>query len=100
MFGGIRSLFGRPSRPATKARRAAALCVEALEERYALATLLGATTLSYRDKDGDLVAVSFSKPILTAANVNAIFTFDSGAGAVNGSNAKKEQLQKVNLTFL
>src|SRR5262245_10902686 len=74
--------------------------MESLERRYALATLVSATKLTYQDADGDNVSVVFSKPILNAANVNDIFTFDSGAGAVNGSNVVKEQLEVIDLTGL
>src|SRR5262249_48060090 len=74
------------------------LQVECLERRDAPAILMSATKLVYQDVDGDDVAVKFSKPILTAVNANTIFTFDTGAGAVNGSKAAKEQLQKIDLT--
>jgi hypothetical protein len=73
-------------------------CLEALESRLAPATLVNPTTLTYQDSDGDHVTVSFSKPILTADNVNTLFTFSSGASAVNGSNAAREQLRKIDLT--
>src|SRR5262249_44911195 len=79
-------------------RRRTRLHLEGLEVRYAPATLVSPTRLSYQDKDGDNVTVTFSKAILTADNVNAVFTFDSGAGAVNSSNATREQLQKIDMT--
>jgi hypothetical protein len=68
-----------------------------LEDRYAPATLLSPIRLTYQDTDGDTVAVTFSKPVLNADNVNTAFTFDSG-GAVNASNAAREQLRKIDLT--
>src|SRR5687767_8264314 len=72
------------------------LHLEPLERRDGAATLVSPTPLTYQDADGDNVAVVFSKPILNAANVNAIFTFDTGT--VDGSNATKQQLRSINLT--
>src|SRR5260221_747197 len=74
------------------------LSVEQLERRETPATLVSPTKLTYQDVDGDSVAVLFSKPVLNAANVNNVFQFNSGAGAVNGNNSAKEQLLKINLT--
>ncbi len=79
----------------SKLRRRSARPVETLESRVLLATLVSANKLTYQDADGDDVEVAFSKPILTPANVNTIFTFNSGT--VNGSNATKQQLLKINL---
>src|SRR5262245_35289460 len=76
-------------------RRAAQLGLEPLETRLAPATLVSPFKLTYQDKDGDNVAVIFSKPILNAGNVNSILTFDSGL--VNGSNLTKQQLQRIDL---
>jgi hypothetical protein len=78
--------------------RKASLCVDQLESRYAPARLLGPTQLAYQDKDGDTVTVTFTKPVLNFGDPNTIFTFDSGAGAVNGSTAVREQLRRINLT--
>jgi hypothetical protein len=75
--------------------RKVVLNVEQLETRFAPATLVNATTLTYRDFDGDNVRVKFSKPILDAANANAIFSFDTGS--VDGSNATPQQLRSINL---
>src|SRR5205085_6255815 len=72
------------------------LCLEPLERREAPATLVSATKLTYQDVDGDNVAVTFSKPILNAGNVNSVFLFNTGT--VDGSNATKQQLQEINLT--
>src|SRR5262249_54766546 len=71
-----------------------------LETRATPATLLGANKVTYQDLDGDNVIVAFSKSFLTAANVNNVFKFSSGAGAVNGSNSAKEQLQRIDLTVI
>lgn len=66
-----------------------------LESRVLLATLVAANKLTYQDVDGDTVTVSFSKNILNAGNVNAIFQFNTST--VNGSNATPQQLQTINL---
>jgi hypothetical protein len=80
--------------------RPARLSVEALESRQAPAQLISASKLAYQDKDGDSVVVSFSKPILNFGAPNTIFTFDSGAGAVNGSLSTKELLKDIDLTSI
>src|SRR5260221_8892990 len=72
------------------------LSLECLEPRDAPATLVSGTRLSYQDVDGDSVAVTFSKSILTAGNVNSVFTFD--VGSVNGANAVEQQLRRIDLT--
>lgn len=72
--------------------------LEPLEARLAPAQVLSPTRLTYQDKDGDMVVVSFTKPILSAADPNSIFRFDSGAGAVNGETSTPEQLQRIDLT--
>src|SRR5437667_6522488 len=93
------AFFSFPTRfrMATRRRRSARIAVETLESRDAPATMVSPTKRTYQDKDGDSVSVTFSKPILTAANVNTVFTLDSGFGAVNGNNNTEEQLQKINL---
>src|SRR5262245_7823611 len=70
-------------------RRPTILSLEHLESRYAPATLLSPTKISYQDADGDSVTVTFSKPILNAGNVNAIFTFDKG-DAKSGNAAMQQ----------
>ncbi|MHA3772257.1 beta strand repeat-containing protein [Verrucomicrobiota bacterium sgz303538] len=69
--------------------------IESLEPRVAPATLVSPTTLTYTDVDGDLVTVKFTKPLLTQANVNSVFTFSTGT--VNGSNSTGQLLQRINL---
>src|SRR5262245_56092140 len=72
------------------------LRLEQLETRDAPATLVSATKLTYQDVDGDNVAVTLSKPLLTAVNVNSVFAFDTGS--VDQSNSTKQQLRTINLT--
>lgn len=73
--------------------------IEILEDRIAPATLINPMTVTYTDKDGDAVLIKSSKAIFLNANVaNAILNFDSGAGAVNGSNQVPEQLRTIDLT--
>ncbi len=76
-------------------RRSQGRSLEQLEPRTLLASMVSASKLTYQDVDGDDVSVTFSKAILTAANVNSVFTFDTGS--VNGSNAVKQQLRSLNL---
>jgi len=56
--------------------------IERLEPRIAPAAVFdSATSAHFTDADGDLVKISFSKPILTAANIgNVIATTGSGLG--------------------
>lgn len=70
----------------------------ALEDRATPATLVSPTVLTYQDPDGDSVRVSFSKPILSSANADTIFAFDTGS--VNGNNAVGQQLRAINLSNL
>jgi hypothetical protein len=72
------------------------LRIEPLESRRMLATLVNAKTVTYQDVDGDTVTVALSSSLLTAANVNSVFSFDSGN--VNGSNSAPQRLQTLNLT--
>jgi hypothetical protein len=81
-----------------QSRRRPVLGVEPLERRDAPATLVSGNKVTYQDCDGDTVIVTFSKAILTPANVNAVFNFD--AGTVDGSNSIKQQLRKIDLTSL
>lgn len=88
-----RGLWNHPKTPSTIRSRIPQL--EVLEDRYAPATLLNPTKLTYQDADGDKVTVTFSKAILTSGNVDAIFTFDTGPIAGTGT---KQQLQRIDLT--
>jgi hypothetical protein len=62
------------------------------------AKLVNATTVTYDDIDGDHVTVRLSKPLLTAGNVNTVFTFNTGA--VNDGVLARQQLQLIDLTDL
>ncbi|MGB8169936.1 MAG: hypothetical protein WCF18_20705 [Chthoniobacteraceae bacterium] len=62
------------------------------------AKLINATTVTYEDVDGDRVTVKLSKPLLTAGNVNTVFTFDTGL-VDDGVNAR-QQLQLLDLRSL
>ena len=76
-------------------RRRSLPASDGLESRTLLASLVSATKLTYQDADGDSVTVTLSRPVLTAGNVNSIFTFNTGT--VDGSNATKQQLRSINL---
>ncbi|MBC7965782.1 MAG: hypothetical protein H7Z17_07630, partial [Fuerstia sp.] len=71
---------------------------QSLETRVLPATLVNPTTLTYQDIDGDDVSVTFSNPILTAANVNSVFLFNSGN--VNGNNTFPQQLRQIKVSDL
>ncbi len=90
-----RSLSGQSTQRRRRRSVWNAAASEALEGRRLPATLIGTTQVKYQDIDGDDVTVTLSKPILTAANVNTIFTFDTGN--VNGANTTKQQLRSINL---
>ncbi len=64
----------------------------------ASATLVNSTTVTYEDTDGDHVTVKLSKPLLTAGNVNTVFTFDTGL--VNDGVNARQQLQLLDLRSL
>lgn len=89
----LRSLNTSSSRPAARSRRS--LSGERLESRTLLASLISPTRVTYQDIDGDDVTVTLSRPVLTLANVNSIFVFNSSN--VNGSNAIPQQLRQINL---
>ncbi len=84
-----------PRRRRASGRKLAQTHGHALESRVLLATLVSATKVTYQDIDGDDVSVTLSKPVLTAANVNSIFQFNTSS--VNGSNAVPQQLRRINL---
>jgi len=79
-------------------RRPTRLALEPLEGREVPATLVSPTTVTYQDIDGDNVTVKLSKPLLTAGNVNTVFTFN--VDGVFSSNLAKQQLWKFDLTSL
>src|SRR5262245_20232544 len=79
-------------------RRPTRLAVERLEGREVPATLVSPTTVTYQDIDGDNVAVTLSKPLLKAGNVNAVFTFN--VDGVFSSNLAKQQLWNIDLNSL
>jgi hypothetical protein len=74
------------------------LSIEPLELRISPATLVNPTTLTFQDQDGDDVIVKISKPVLTDATINAVFTFDTGGA--NTGNLTKQHLQVLDLTKL
>jgi hypothetical protein len=81
--------------PAPSRARHPRLSVESLETRAVPATLVNPRTVTYTDFDGDLVTVAFSKPVLTAANVDTVFRFDNRG--VDGDNSTPQQLQTIEL---
>lgn len=73
------------------------LSVNQLESREVPATFVNSTTMTYQDIDGDNVRLVFTKPILSQANLDTIFTFSTGPVAGNGT---PQQLQSINLAGL
>lgn len=88
----LRTFFPTAPRPQNKFDFA----IEPLEARIAPATLLSPTTVTFQDADGDMVTVKTSKAVFTSANVNQIFTFNTGS--VSGDNNTPQQLQLIDLT--
>lgn len=86
--------------------------VESLEGRISPAALINPTTIMYKDLDGDIVTVKFTKSVFTAnllgvANANSVFKFSDGtnpiANAVTGNSfvaadQVAQQLMLIDLT--
>jgi hypothetical protein len=72
--------------------------IEPLESRIAPAMLMSPTQISFLDKSGQLATVTISKPLFTAANVNKVFTFDTGS--VDGTTGTEQQLELFNVVKL
>jgi hypothetical protein len=76
--------------------------IEPLEGRIAPATLVDASTLLYKDVDGDMVTVKFSKAIfdpasaLLNATLDQVFVFS--AGDAHGGTDTAQQLQLLDLS--
>ncbi len=60
--------------------------------------LVNASTVTYADADGDRVTVKFSKPVLTPANVNTIFTFSTTL--IGNVTPVLQQLEKIDVGSL
>ena len=79
-----------PAKPAKKpvvAERKVISSLESLEGRIAPAALINPTTLVYKDFDGDIVTVKFSKALFTSANAalneanaNTVFKLTNAGG--------------------
>ena len=102
----------RPRPAPTPAKRPAGRpvhsSVESLEGRISPAALISPTMLKYKDFDGDIVTVTFSKPLFTdkplsdnLANANTVFQFNTGtvdSTTFNAATAPMQQLLLVDLT--
>lgn len=76
--------------------------LEPLEGRIAPASLINPTTVMYKDIDGDIVTIKFSKPLFTSDGLaNDILTFTQADSVTNGpfnpATAVPEQLQLINV---
>jgi hypothetical protein len=74
----------------------ASLRLELLESRRAPATMVDAKTVTFQDPALDTATIVLSKPVLTVANVDTVFKFDTGS--VNNDNSAPQQLQTIDLT--
>ncbi|HKB01489.1 MAG TPA: hypothetical protein VKD90_04675, partial [Gemmataceae bacterium] len=78
--------------------RRRSLRLEPLESRRAPATLVSPFQVTYQDADGDRVAVTLSKPLLTPDNVDGVLQFD--VGRVDGDNTTRQQLRAIDVRAL
>src|SRR5436190_4742892 len=88
----------QPKRPPLKETRS----IEPLERRIAPASLIDASTLIYKDLEGDTVTVKFSQPIFDPASpalnalLEGVFTFS--AGDSHSGTDTPQQLQLIDLS--
>lgn len=73
--------------------------IELLESRIAPATLIGSSAFTYTDVDGDSVKVSFSKPILNAANFDSIVNITGGKDGTGPQDLIGLDLFNLSTTF-
>ena len=98
----VASIASKPPKQSQPERRPVST-IEPLEGRIAPASLISSTTLTFKEVDGDLVTVKFSKPVFAfgtpGANqaANLMFTF-TGGGGVDGSNEVAQRLDLIDLT--
>lgn len=103
-IGGRKSTKPDPAKPApAKEKRRTESSFEPLEGRIAPAVLLNASTVQYKDVDGDLVTVSFSKALFTPgagldAMLDRVFKFDTGNVRTSGTTDNAQVLQTLDLT--
>jgi len=91
-----RRLFRSLARPLRSSGARAA--VEPLEARIAPASLASATQVTFLDSNGDIATVTISKPLFTAANINKVFTFDTGS--VDGTLSTRQLLETIDIDIL
>ena len=93
-----------PPKPApAKGKRRTESSFEPLEGRIAPAILLNASTVQFKDADGDLVTVKFSKGLFTPglgldAMLDRVFKFDTGNARTAGNTDTAQVLQTLDLT--
>ncbi len=91
-----------PAKPERRKRRTES-SFEPLEGRIAPAILLSPSTVQYKDTQGDLVTVKFSKAIFTPgsgldATLDRVFKFDTGNVRSGGNTDTAQVLQTLDLT--
>ena len=90
-----------PAKP--RAKRQTQSSFEPLEGRIAPAILISPKVVQYKDPQGDLVTVTFSKPLFIAgagldATLDRVFKFDTGNVRSNGDANAAQVLQTLDLT--
>ena len=93
----------KPGAPKERPKKPLHSSFEPLEGRIAPAILLNPSTVQYRDVDGDLVTVRFSKAIFAEgtglnAQLDRVFKFDTGNVRADGNADSAQVLQTLDLT--
>ncbi len=93
----------KPRAPKERPKKPVHSSFEPLEGRIAPAILLNPSTVQYRDVDGDLVTVRFSKAIFVEgtglnAQLDRVFKFDTRNVRADGNTDSAQVLQTLDLT--
>ena len=88
--------------PEKRGKRRTESSFEPLEGRIAPAILLNPTTVQFKDSQGDLVTVKFSKALFGPGNtldalLDRVFKFDTGNVRSNGNTDTAQELQTIDL---
>ena len=88
--------------PEKRGKRRTESSFEPLEGRIAPAILLNPTTVQFKDSQGDLVTVKFSKALFAPGNtldalLDRVFKFDTGNVRSNGNTDTAQELQTIDL---
>ncbi len=88
--------------PEKRGKRRTESSFEPLEGRIAPAILLNPTTVQFKDSQGDLVTVKFSKALFAPGNtldalLDRVFKFDTGNVRSGGNTDTAQELQTIDL---